>query len=167
MKFLTNAQEYYKTYSGLGQLVDAVAPGSSAAANSAFAVLLVVAVNKKKTSDLMDDAFNFIQKQISQLEILEGVYDTDQVKVCIAKVYTESIILTRDAALHYARGSWGRIWRSVIRPPVFLEQRIQGLKDSVAEMKGEMLTLLHKRVYTVSEDLTKMAKDLEFITAGE
>lgn len=153
--FFADLHEFYKMFSGLSGLLNVVAPGSSEAANILFAVL-IVAVNKKKTVDLMASAVKMLRNQLARIEILDNVYNTDRIRECVAEVYIQGIQFARDAVIYYSQRSILRLWQAINRPQSFLQEKVVELDISITNWKDEMMVLMHKRVSEMSENLSDL-----------
>ncbi|KAJ4356774.1 uncharacterized protein N0V89_004810 [Didymosphaeria variabile] len=162
-EFLDNFHNYAEAYSGVIQIMNA-APGGGYgdAAYGALSLFLVVAVNKVKTEELIDQMMQTLHQQYCRIKMVKDVYNTDRMKQHVAVVYRLGIEFLYTAVRYYSKSTFRRWWHVVAQPPSMqLTNKISEIQAAVEEMRKEMEVLDGIRLGNIETKLEETAAQLD------
>jgi len=160
-KFLNNFNNYLQAYSGIVQMMNGVGPNYGDVAYGALSLLLLVAVNKEKTQDIIGTMLFTLQEQYSRIERLKEVYATAIIQEHIAVVYRLGIEFAHQAALYYSRGTFQRFLYLLSQPPsVALEGKVSEIKKAIKEMRMEMETQDRIRLNNIEREVGHVKREV-------
>ncbi|ORX96838.1 hypothetical protein BCR34DRAFT_607493 [Clohesyomyces aquaticus] len=161
-KFLDRFHGYVQAYSGVVQIMNGAGQGYGDAAYGALSLFLVVAVNKKKTEDVIEKMLVTLQQQYCRIQMIKEVYATSRMKEHTAVVYRLGIEFLYEAVRYYSVSPSRRLLYVISRPPsIDLDNKVSEIHDAIEEMRKEMEALDGIRLNNVEQELGKVAETVD------
>ncbi|KAF2660353.1 hypothetical protein K491DRAFT_774836 [Lophiostoma macrostomum CBS 122681] len=161
-RFLDQFHGYVQAYSGVIQLMNGAGANYGDAAYGALSLFLVVAVNKRKTEQLIEDMLATLQQQYCRIQLTKGVYGTPRMKEFTAIVYRLGIEFLYEAIRYYSTGTLKRFWHVATQPPsIRLTEKVTDIKTAIEEMTQEKEMLNGIRLFDVERKVEHLVESVD------
>ncbi|KAL4769297.1 hypothetical protein BDW60DRAFT_210221 [Aspergillus nidulans var. acristatus] len=157
-RFACTFNDFLSSYSQVVTIMNTADAQFGGVAVQTLAILLVVAVNKQRKEDIIEDYLSRFKNDFPRLQDLRNIYATETMQRLIAAVYADVLNFSQQAVEYYQMTTLERLWKAFTEPPQLgVQAAANRIEAELAEVRKEQELLLNKRVQHMEKRLDSLA----------
>ncbi|KAI9771918.1 MAG: hypothetical protein M1839_002701 [Geoglossum umbratile] len=148
-RFLTRMSEFLECYSGIVEILRCADMQYGGVAYGTISALLIVAVNKERKEEKIEEALENIQANLPRMKTTQEIYPSENMERLVAEVYKEVILFLRKSTMYYLQPGYSRFfqarpaglmrfWQAITQPPKMgFDMSVDEIGRKITEVKEE------------------------------